>query len=60
VRREIDARSKALASFERVKKFALLDRELTLAEGEMTPTLKVRRAKVAESWRDVIEKLYGG
>ena len=58
-RREIDARSKELAVFERVRRFALLDRELTIAEGEITPTLKVRRQKVAETWAGVIESLYG-
>jgi long-chain acyl-CoA synthetase len=58
VRREIDARSRSLAAWERIRRFALLGRELTLADAEMTPTLKVRRQKVAEGWADVIESLY--
>ena len=58
LRREIDARSGALASFERVKRFALVDRELSIAQGEITPSLKVRRAKVQERYADRIESLY--
>jgi long-chain acyl-CoA synthetase len=58
-RREIEARSRQLAVFERIRRFALLDRELTIAEGEITPTLKVRRQRVAETWTGVIESLYG-
>jgi long-chain acyl-CoA synthetase len=59
-RHEIDLRSKDLAGFERVRRFALLERELTMADGEMTPTLKVRRQRVAETWAKAIEGLYGG
>jgi long-chain acyl-CoA synthetase len=58
-RRDIDAQSKQLAGFERVRRFALLDRPLTIADGEITPTLKVRRQRVAEIWAAVIESLYG-
>jgi long-chain acyl-CoA synthetase len=47
-----------LAQFERVKKFALLERELTTEGGELTPTLKVKRRVVLEKYRDVIEGLY--
>jgi len=58
-RREIDSHSKELAAYERVRRFAILDRELTIAGGEMTPTMKVRRQRVAEIWAGVIEGLYG-
>jgi long-chain acyl-CoA synthetase len=58
VRHEIEARTKPLAAWERIRRFALLGRELTLAGAEVTPTLKVRRQKVAEGWADVIDRLY--
>lgn len=58
LRREIDARSTALASFERVKRFVLMDRDLSLANGEITPSLKIRRNKVQERYADRIESLY--
>jgi long-chain acyl-CoA synthetase len=47
-----------LAQFERIRKFALLPREFTVASGELTPTLKVRRQVVEERCREVIEGMY--
>jgi long-chain acyl-CoA synthetase len=48
-----------LSQFEKVKKFALLERELTVDSGELTPTLKVRRRIVDELYRDLIDEIYG-
>jgi long-chain acyl-CoA synthetase len=56
--RQIETANAELAQFERVKKFALLERELTIEGGELTPTLKVKRRVVNEKYRDVIEKMY--
>ena len=47
-----------VAQYERVKKVALLENELTIDGGEMTPTLKVKRRVVDEKYRDVIDRLY--
>ncbi len=49
-----------LAQYERVKKVALLENELTIEGGELTPTLKVKRRVVDEKYRDVIDELYSG
>ena len=56
---EVDRLNGELAPFERIKKFALLDRELSQDAGELTPTLKVRRRIVAERFAAVIDQLYG-
>jgi long-chain acyl-CoA synthetase len=56
--RQIDAATEALAQFEKVKKFALLERELTVESGELTPTLKIKRRVIDERYRDVIERFY--
>ena len=47
-----------LAKFEKVKKIALLENELTVEGGEMTPTLKVKRRVIDEKYQAVIEKMY--
>jgi long-chain acyl-CoA synthetase len=49
-----------LASFEKIKKVALLPREFTLEAGELTPTLKVKRRVVEQKYKDVIDRLYAG
>ena len=56
----IQALTKDLAQFERIKKVALLPREFTLEAGELTPTLKVKRRVVEQKYKDVIDRLYEG
>jgi len=47
-----------LAVHERIRRFTVLQREFSLEEGEMTPTMKVRRRIVAERYREKIESMY--
>lgn len=47
-----------LASYETIKKFAIMDAPLTINDGLLTTTLKVRRKKVYERFRDTFEGLY--
>jgi len=47
-----------LAMHERIRRFTLLKREFSLEEGELTPTVKVRRRVIAEKYRDLIEAMY--
>ncbi|HME43659.1 MAG TPA: long-chain fatty acid--CoA ligase [Syntrophorhabdales bacterium] len=58
IRREIQRLTGSLADFEKIRPFALLDRELTLEAGELTPTLKVKRRVVLEKYKDLIDALY--
>ena len=55
---EIDAATSGLASYEKVKRFTLLEHDLTIDAGELTPTFKVRRRIVAERYRAEIEAMY--
>jgi long-chain acyl-CoA synthetase len=56
--RQIAARTQSLAQFEKIKRIALLDQELTVEGDELTPTLKVKRRVVDEKYRDVIDRIY--
>ncbi len=51
---EIERLSADLAAFEKVRRIALLPRELTVEAGELTPTLKLRRKVVLENYADQI------
>ena len=57
---EIDALNKRLASYESIKKFAILPADLTEASGDLTPKLSVKRKVVIDKYRPVIEELYRG
>jgi long-chain acyl-CoA synthetase len=54
----VDALNHDLAQFEQVKQIALLPAEFTIAGGELTPSLKVRRRVVEARWRETIDRLY--
>ncbi len=56
--RQVDSLTEGLAQYERVKRVALLEKELTIEGGELTPTMKVKRRIVDEKYRDVIDRIY--
>ncbi len=58
VQRAIDAVNLELSSYERLKRFAVLDEDFSIESGELTPTLKVRRRIVEERHRAVLAALY--
>ncbi len=55
---EVDRVNARYAQVEQVKKFAILDCDLSQAGGELTPTLKVKRAVVAEKYAALLDALY--
>jgi len=48
-----------LASFERIKKFELIPDDLTVENGMMTPSLKLKRKSVVERHRSLVARMYG-
>lgn len=48
------------ARVENIRKFAILPRELSMEEGELTPTLKIKRRVVYDHFQDEIEAIYAG
>jgi long-chain acyl-CoA synthetase len=55
---EVDRATPLLASYERVKKIVVLPRDFDIEKGEITPSLKVRRANVTAEYQDAIDALY--
>ncbi|MBI9070567.1 MAG: long-chain fatty acid--CoA ligase [Melioribacteraceae bacterium] len=49
---------KNLANFEKVRRFTLLDKPFTIEDGELTPTLKVKRKIVEERYGELIDDMY--
>ena len=43
---------------EQIKKFKILPRDFTIDDGELTPTLKIRRKQINENWSKAIQALY--
>lgn len=60
IQKEVDRVNKTLAQVEQVKKFAIIPKKLYEEDGEVTPTMKVKRKAINEAYKDVIEKLYRG
>ena len=46
------------SEFEKIKKFTLLPKEFSIENGEITPTLKIKRKVVQEKYKVLIEKMY--
>jgi long-chain acyl-CoA synthetase len=57
-RARVRSKMAGLPSYETVKKFRLLPRELSQEAGELTPTLKVKRRVVEKKYADLIESIY--
>ena len=58
VRRTVAESTADLASFEQIRRIAILPRELTIEDGELSPTLKVKRRIVEKKFADLIEAAY--
>jgi long-chain acyl-CoA synthetase len=58
IQKAIDGANEDLAKVEQIKKFTVVDRELTQEDGEITPTMKVKRNVVYDHYRDDFEGLY--
>ena len=52
--------NKQLAPFEQVRKHRILGRDFTIEDGELTATMKVRRTRAMENFRESIDELYAG
>jgi long-chain acyl-CoA synthetase len=58
IQKSVDAVNQRFARIEQVKRFATLERELSQDEGELTPTLKVKRNVVYRNFGEMFNRLY--
>jgi long-chain acyl-CoA synthetase len=60
VQKAVHRVNKHLAPFEQVRKFRILPRDFSIEQGELTATMKLRRTRALENFRDTIAELYAG
>lgn len=58
IEKDIQTLQKNLASYERIRKFVILDKPFTIEGGELTPTLKIRRKIIEERYSHLIKDIY--
>jgi len=58
IQAEVDKVNETLSRVEQIKKFTILPKKLYEEDGEVTPTMKVKRRYVSEAFRDLIEAMY--
>lgn len=57
-RRRIESRSNDLAGYEKIIRFTLMPNEFSIAGGEITPTMKIKRKNVINKYQGIIEDMY--
>ncbi|HEV2199169.1 MAG TPA: AMP-binding protein [Bryobacteraceae bacterium] len=60
VERAVKDVNRQLPAFEQIRKFKILDRDFSIENGEMTPTMKLRKSRILENHRGLVHELYAG
>jgi long-chain acyl-CoA synthetase len=60
VEKEVKEQLKGLASYEMPKKVKLIEHDFSIERGELTPTLKVKRRVIDQTYKAQIDELYAG
>ena len=58
IEKDINEVHKQLATYEKIRKFSLLQTPFTIEGGELTPTLKIKRKFVEEKYKKLIDNMY--
>jgi long-chain acyl-CoA synthetase len=58
IQKEVDKVNEDLSKWEKVKRFKILEDQFTIEDGEITPTLKVKRNVINEKYKEQIEAIY--
>ncbi len=54
-----DELQKSFSGFEKIKKFTILPKEFSIAAGELTATLKLKRKIISKKYKELIDRMYG-
>jgi long-chain acyl-CoA synthetase len=60
VKKSVARANAQLAQFEQIRQFRILKTDFSVTTGELTPTMKVKRGKVLDKYKDVIAEMYQG
>ena len=60
VERAVKEVNQQLPAFEQIRKFKILDRDFSIENGELTPTMKLRKGRILENHRALVNELYAG
>ena len=58
IKNEIEKTNKNLSKVEKIKKFIVVDKQFSIENGLMTPTLKLKRYKIIQEYKNKLNKLY--
>ena len=58
IQEEIDKVNKQVSRVENIRKFKIIDKKLYTEDGEVTPTMKVKRKSINAQFGDLIESMY--
>ena len=58
IQTQVDLLNQKFSNPEQLKKFSVLPRDFTIDDGELTPTLKIRRKQINENWSNIINSMY--
>ena len=58
IQKEIEKINKDLSKIEKIKRFKVIDKQFSIENGLMTPTLKLKRYKIIQEFNAELEKLY--
>ena len=58
IQEEIDKINKKLSKIEKIKRYFLIDEQFSIENGMLTPTLKLKRYKIVQKYKNEFEKLY--
>ena len=60
VERAVKDVNRQLPAFEQIRKFRILERDFSIENGELTPTMKLRKSRILENHRALVNELYAG